>query len=81
MALFLMSQLTIYLDKDTAKRLAEAARRDGVSVSRWARDHLKSALDRGWPREFFELFGSITDEAFQRPDQPSPEDDAPREEL
>lgn len=77
-----MSQLTIYLDADTARRLEEAAKRDGVSVSRWAREHLKSSLDRGWSPEFFELFGSVReDDDFRRPDELLAEDDVKRHDL
>ena len=77
-----MSQLTIYLDEDTARRLEAAAKRDGVSVSRWARGHLKAALDRGWPREFFDLFGSVSEaDKFQRPDELPSKDDVTRHNL
>ena len=77
-----MSQLTIYLDEDTARRLEAAAKRDGVSVSRWARNHLKAALDRGWPREFFDLFGSVSEsDHFQRPDELPWKNDVTRHDL
>ena len=41
-----MAQLTIYLDADTQKKVEAAARRDSVSLSRWARDHLARAADQ-----------------------------------
>ncbi|MBU6170067.1 MAG: hypothetical protein KGQ87_01070 [Verrucomicrobia bacterium] len=40
-----MAQLTIYLDADTQKKVEAAARRESVSLSRWARDHLARAAD------------------------------------
>jgi hypothetical protein len=41
-----MAQLTIYLDADTQKKVEAAARRESVSLSRWARDHLARAADQ-----------------------------------
>jgi hypothetical protein len=40
-----MSQLTIYLDPETQRKIEEAARREAVSLSRWAREHLARAAD------------------------------------
>ncbi len=38
-----MSQLTIYLDSETQRKLTLAARREAVSLSSWARKHLAKA--------------------------------------
>ena len=38
-----MSQLTIYLDAETRKEVTQAAKREDLSVSSWARLHLAKA--------------------------------------
>jgi hypothetical protein len=40
-----MSQLTIYLDSETQRKLTLAARRESVSLSSWARKHLAKAAE------------------------------------
>jgi len=40
-----MSQLTIYLDSETQRKLTLAARREAVSLSSWARKHLAKAAE------------------------------------
>jgi hypothetical protein len=56
-----MAQLAIYLDKETARLLAEAARRDGVSRSALARRAIRSHLHRRLPDSFFEALGGWED--------------------
>ncbi|MEK6232470.1 MAG: hypothetical protein N2A42_11525 [Luteolibacter sp.] len=40
-----MSQLTIYLDSETQRKLTLAAKREAVSLSSWARKHLAKAAE------------------------------------
>lgn len=40
-----MSQLTIYLDSETQRKLTLAAKRESISLSSWARKHLAKAAD------------------------------------
>lgn len=40
-----MAQLTIYLDEATHRKVEAAAKRDAVSLSRWARENLARAAD------------------------------------
>jgi hypothetical protein len=40
-----MSQLTIYLDPETQRKLTLAAKRESVSLSSWARKHLAKAAE------------------------------------
>lgn len=76
-----MSQLTIYLDDNELKQVKKAARREQVSVSRWARERLSKASGEGWPKDYFKLFGSLSDTDFERPDQGDWSDDIPRKAL
>lgn len=78
-----MAQLTIYLDKDTQAKARRAAQKAGYSLSRWAREQLNAAADKGqaWPDSYFDLFGSIQDPTFDAPEKTSFERDRTRETL
>jgi hypothetical protein len=76
-----MSQLTIYLDPESMRAVKSAARRERLSVSRWASVHLGAAARRAWPQDYFGLFGSLSDCDFQRAPQGDFAKDAPREAL
>ena len=65
-----MPQVTIYLDKKTASRVAASARREKMPVSRWIRHRIEHGDRNVWPEGFFDrTFGSIRDEGFKRPAQ------------
>ena len=65
-----MPQVTIYLDKKTALRVAASARREKVPVSRWIRRRIEHGDSRVWPEGFFErTYGSVRDAGFKRPAQ------------
>jgi hypothetical protein len=64
-----MAQLTIYLDANTQKKVEAAARRDSVSLSRWARDHLARAADQDGASAWSHLsaFTGTVDKSFAIP--------------
>ena len=78
-----MAQLTIYLDAETQRRAKLAARREGKSLSRWARENLSRAADEGkvWPSGYFDLFGSIDDPSFKIPEELPADAESQREQL
>ncbi len=77
-----MSQMTIYLDLDTEKMVRAAARQENKSLSRWAGEQLAKAAGVGqWPKNYFELFGSIDDNSFQAPTDIPESLDSTRETL
>ena len=76
-----MAQLTIYIDDETLNKVEKSAKLAKVSVSRWVRDRLSSIIEAEWPEGYFELFGSLSTEDFERPEQPVLGSDAPREPL
>lgn len=76
-----MSQLTIYLDQESMRAVKSAARRERLSVSRWASIHLGAAARRAWPKDYFGLFGALGDCDFRRAPQGDFEKDVPREAL
>ena len=76
-----MAQLTIYLDDDSFRKVKETAKRDRLSVSRWARRRLIEGLAQTWPSGYFELFGTLADSDLARPPQGKMGDDSPRDAL
>jgi hypothetical protein len=56
-----MAQVTIYLDADAQRHLKAAARKAGVSVSRWVGELVHNRTRRDWPAEARELAGAWPD--------------------
>lgn len=76
-----MTQVSLYFDERTFKQVKAAAKKSHLSISSWVRRQLEPALLRQrdeWPEEWSNLFGSIDDPSFVRPDQGSLADDIPR---
>ena len=66
-----MSQLSVYLDDRTIAKVKESAETGSISASRLIANALDKYMGTQWPEGFETLFGSITDETFQRqPDVP-----------
>ncbi len=76
-----MPQISLYIDEQTLKKIEHAAARQRVSVSKWVAEQLRAKLDPSYPPDFSNLFGSIGDDSFQRPSQPSSSSDLARENL
>jgi len=62
-----VAQVTIYLDDAAERRVKAAARKAGVSVSRWVADLVENRTRTEWPAEVLELAGAW-------PDFPDPEE-------
>ncbi|MBW1806634.1 MAG: ribbon-helix-helix protein, CopG family [Deltaproteobacteria bacterium] len=56
-----MAQLTLYLDEETARRVADAARKAGLSRSAWIRSIIMKQLEDRLPESFFEILGTWED--------------------
>ena len=78
-----MGQLRIYLVEKTQNKARRAAKREGKSLSGWARERLGKAADEGqtWPSGYFDLMGCLGDSALEAPPELSHGDDAARESL
>ena len=64
----LMPHLNIYVDESAGKLIAKAAKRDSLSLSRWARGKLLAAAGAPeWPADYSAVLGSIDDENFVAP--------------
>jgi hypothetical protein len=62
-----VSQLALYLDEETAARVDQAARRQGMSRSAWVRQVILKQLDERLPDSFFDVLGSWEDD--REPDE------------
>ena len=59
-----MPQISLYIDEDTLKKIALAAKTEKTSLSKWVVSKLREAIAHSWPENYGALFGSITDKAF-----------------
>jgi len=74
-----MPQLSLYIDEDILHKIEKAAKIEKVSISKWVSSKLKNILNNSWPKSYFELFGSICDKTFLKPDNVRFENDNKRE--
>jgi len=64
--MFFMPQLSIYLDDNTLAQVRESAKKSDISVSKLITNALGEYMSNQWPDGFDTLFGSISDDTFQR---------------
>ncbi|MDQ7007965.1 MAG: hypothetical protein Q9Q40_12105 [Acidobacteriota bacterium] len=64
-----MAQLTLYVDEETRRKIEAAARQAHLSVSRWVVTTLSRSLEQTWPRDYFDLFGSLPADDLEPPAQ------------
>jgi hypothetical protein len=76
-----MGQLTIYLDPETEKKLHEAAKKNGLSLSRWVANLIKEKTANTWPDSVVELAGAWKDLPTAEELRKGAGDDLPREAL
>ncbi len=63
-----MAQLTIYLDAKSGRLIERAAKREALSLSRWAREKLVLAAGApAWPEGYASVLGSVSDTSFHAP--------------
>jgi hypothetical protein len=74
-----MPQLSLYLDKETLKKIEIAAKKEKVSISQWVKGKIQNSFEKKWPDHFFELYGSIDDVSFEKPRSLSLKNDNKRE--
>lgn len=76
-----MPQLSLYVTDENLALLRDRAGQAGMSMSKYA-NHLieQDAQSAGWPRGFWDLYGTIGD-SFVIPDDAPPADDVEFEQL
>lgn len=73
-----MPQLSLYLDDASMSLLRTNARKDGVSLSRYAKTLIEKNSSPSWPSSFWNTYGAMNDDSFVVPDEISESLDAPR---
>ncbi|NCN09037.1 MAG: toxin-antitoxin system, antitoxin component [Leptospira sp.] len=76
-----MPQLSLYIDQKTLKKIEDAAKKEKVSISQWAKSKLINSFENTWPDQYFHLYGSIQDESFEKPNQLDFQEDQVRDKL
>ena len=76
-----MSQVTIYLDENTDKRLREAVAQSGLSKSQWITQLIKEKTATEWPDVVREMVGEWQDVPEQEKIRDTEGKDLPRETL
>ncbi len=63
-----MPQLSLYLDEPSMKSLREKSKREGLSISKYARIQLARSGGT-WPASFWDTYGALEDDSFAIPDE------------
>ncbi|MCZ8342515.1 MAG: toxin-antitoxin system, antitoxin component [Leptospira sp.] len=74
-----MPQLSLYIDQETLKKIELAAKKEKISISQWVKGKLQSSFEKKWPDNYFQLYGSIDDKSYKKPDSLSFKDESKRE--
>lgn len=59
--MWIVPQVTIYMDADTAARAKQAAKAEGISLSRWIVGLVRRKTEEEWPASIRELAGAWKD--------------------
>jgi hypothetical protein len=63
-----MAKVTIYLDQMTKEKACDAARSQGLSLSKWITERIRKSIAIDWPQSVRELAGAWSDFAsIQKP--------------
>jgi len=76
-----MPQISLYIDEKTLEKVENAALKQHVSISKWVADQLRARIEPSYPTGFEELFGSVKDKSFIRPNETALSRDIIREKL
>ncbi len=76
-----MSQVTIYLDEQTDKKLRQAVDQSGLSKSQWITRLIKEKTATEWPEAVREMVGEWQEVSEQEEIRSTAGEDLPREEL
>ena len=76
-----MPQISLYIYESTLKKVEILAKNEHKSLSKWVRLKIKNAIDKTWPENYFNLFGSVEDKQFKRPKELELKSDLIKEKL
>jgi len=76
-----MPQISLYVKQKQYDLIEKGAKAAGKSVSSWVLELIMPQIDSNYSQEFLDLFGSVQDPTFKRPEQGDFSADAKRETL
>lgn len=56
-----MGQVTIYLDKETERKMSNIVKKSGTSKSKWIAKLIQEKTSRTWPESIYKLAGAWND--------------------
>ena len=65
-----MLQLSLYVTQDQFQKIEREAHADKMSLSKWVVSQIMNKIEPRYPEGWADLFGSISDPSFSRPEQP-----------
>jgi hypothetical protein len=74
-----MPQLSLYIDRETLKKIDKSAKLEHTSISKWVGKSIRKFLNEEYPADYFTLFGSISDPSLKVQKSVSFSDDSKRE--
>jgi len=68
-----MPQLSLYLTQEQLEKVESEAHSDKMSLSKWVVTQILEKIEPRYPEGWADLFGSVKDDSFVRPEQPDVE--------
>lgn len=65
-----MPQLSLYVTQEQFQKIESEAHADKMSLSKWAVSQIMNRIEPHYPEGWADLFGSVHDSSFARPEQP-----------
>ena len=65
-----MPQLSLYVTHDQFQKIEREAHAEKMSLSKWVISQIMNKIEPRYPDDWADLFGSVSDESFKRPEQP-----------
>jgi hypothetical protein len=61
-----MPQISLYIDEATLKKVEGAASSQNMSISKWVAQQIRARIEPVYPKNYENLYGSISDSSFKR---------------
>ena len=65
-----MPQLSLYVTQEQLLKIENEAHAEKMSLSNWVVSKIMERIEPHYPDGWADLFGSVSDSSFARPDQP-----------
>lgn len=65
-----MPQLSLYVTQAQLLKIENEAHAEKMSLSKWVVNKIMERIEPHYPEGWADLFGSVSDDTFKRPEQP-----------